>query len=785
MSRTIGIERCDTEGPTLRATTSAGDRCEQPRAALGGARPSRVWYFVRTQYLRTIASSALVAIAASALVAATIGCSGGGLDATVFPPPPATVVTVEVFPTAVSMESGATSQLTASAKDASGSLVSGRTVAWASDNAAIATVSGSGLVSGVSAGGPVRITATVDGTIGAAQVTVTPAPVASVTVTPSSASLMLGEAVMLTATLQDARGTSLTGRTVSWTSSNAAVATVSPLGLVTAVGAGGPVSITATSEGKSGVAQVTVTTAPLPVATVTVVPASLTLAVGVSSPLGATLRDANGNVLSGRPVAWSSGNNSIATVSTAGVVTGVSAGGPVTITATAQGQLGTAAITVTPGVSPQTTIVVNAAQQFQTMTGWEALAEIGQAECDPRAYQTYKSGVLDRAANEIGINRIRLGLRNGLENPVDQFVPFKAGLLTFNQWKVSWFQVVNDNADPFVINPAGFTWGYLDYTMDELVVPLRQRLAARGENLWLNVSYTGANTGDLHRDTPAEYAEFVLAAFQHIQSKYGFVPNSLEIINEPNLGTWNATHVGQALVAAKQRLNQSGFFPEFVGPSASTVGASISFFDAMVLLPGVPQALNEIAYHRYSSIPTTGQLQGLAQRATQRGMRTAMLEHGGSGYEDLHADLTLANVSAWQQFGLAFCGDRDIGGSYFAIYGAALGSNSPNVLTGERTKYLRQYFRYVGLGAVRVGATSTDPQFAPVAFRNLNGKYVVVVKATAAGTFGVGGLPAGTYGIDYTIAGTYAQALPDVTIASGGVVGGTIPGVGVMTIFAR
>ena len=163
------------------------------------------------------------------------------------------------------------------------------------------------------------------------------------------------------------------------------------------------------------------------------------------------------------------------------------------------------------------------------MTGWEALAEIGQAECDPRAYQTYKSGVLDRAANELGINRIRLGLRNGYENPVDQFIPFKAGQLTFNQWKVSWFQVVNDNNDPFVINPAGFNWGYLDYTIDELVVPLKQRLAARGEGFWLNLSYTGANTGDLHRDTPEEYAEFVLAAFQHLQTRYGWVPNSLEI----------------------------------------------------------------------------------------------------------------------------------------------------------------------------------------------------------------------------------------------------------------
>src|SRR5205814_4107300 len=52
-------------------------------------------------------------------------------------------------------------------------------------------------------------------------------------------------------------GNVLTGRTISWTSSNAAVATVSGTGLVSGVAAGSA-TITATSEGRSGQAQVTV-----------------------------------------------------------------------------------------------------------------------------------------------------------------------------------------------------------------------------------------------------------------------------------------------------------------------------------------------------------------------------------------------------------------------------------------------------------------------------------------------------------------------------------------------
>jgi hypothetical protein len=83
-----------------------------------------------------------------------------------------------------------------------------------------------------------------------------------VTVILASQSLSAGKSTQATATLKDANGATLTGRTVTWASNNTAVATVSGTGLVTAV-AVGSAQITATSEGQSGSASLTVS-APAP-----------------------------------------------------------------------------------------------------------------------------------------------------------------------------------------------------------------------------------------------------------------------------------------------------------------------------------------------------------------------------------------------------------------------------------------------------------------------------------------------------------------------------------------
>src|SRR5439155_9492680 len=125
-----------------------------------------------------------------------------------------------------------TVQLTATPQDANGNPLRGRTVTWATSNAGVGTVSSTGLVTGVAAG-TATITATSEGKSGAATDTVTPTPVAAVVVSPASASEAVGQTEQLTATPQDANGNPLSGRTVTWATSNAGAATVSSTGLVT------------------------------------------------------------------------------------------------------------------------------------------------------------------------------------------------------------------------------------------------------------------------------------------------------------------------------------------------------------------------------------------------------------------------------------------------------------------------------------------------------------------------------------------------------------------------
>ncbi len=218
--------------------------------------------------------------------------------------------------------------------------------------------------------GKVKVVATGNpgGTSDTAVVTVTPAPVASVTLNPTSTTVLVGQTAQLSATTTDSVGNVLSGRTVTWVSSNASVAAVSAVGLVTGVGLGSA-TITATSEGQSNTASVTVTN--VPVASVSVTPASATLQVGQTVQLTATPRDSNGNALSGRVVTWSSSTPSVATVSGGGLVTGVAAGSS-TITAASEGKSGTASVAVTAAptlvriiLSPDTaTVYVGKTKQF-------------------------------------------------------------------------------------------------------------------------------------------------------------------------------------------------------------------------------------------------------------------------------------------------------------------------------------------------------------------------------------------------------------------------------------
>src|SRR6266566_2282495 len=291
------------------------------------------------------------------------------------------VASVSVSPASASVLLTQTVQLTATTLDSTGAVLTGRTVTWSSNNGAVATVSGSGVVTGSAVGtatitatsegksgsatitvstvsvatvtsgglvtgvaaGTATMTATSEGKSGTSAITVTFVPVSTVTVTPASANLAVGQTVQLTATPKDANGNTLTGRTITWATSNASVATVTTSGSVKGVTAGSA-TITATSEGQSGSSAISVRI--VPVATVAVSPASASVQVGGTVQLTAVTKDSAGNTLTGRTITWASSNSTVATVSTTGLVSGLLIGSA-TITATSEAKSGSSAITVT------------------------------------------------------------------------------------------------------------------------------------------------------------------------------------------------------------------------------------------------------------------------------------------------------------------------------------------------------------------------------------------------------------------------------------------------------
>jgi LmbE family N-acetylglucosaminyl deacetylase len=267
---------------------------------------------------------------------------------------PIPVATVTVALASASVFVGQTAQATATTRDAGGNVLTGRTVTWSSSNPAVGTVDVNGLVTTLAVGSTV-VTATCEGRTGTATLTTQPIPVATVTVALASAGIIVGQTTQGTATTRDTGGNVLTGRTVTWSSSNPAVATVDGNGRVTALAVGSTV-VTATCEGRTGSATLTVT--PPPVHSVLVALDSVRVTVGSTTQARATTLDPWGNVLTGRRVTWGTSNGAVATVSGSGLVTTRGAG-YVSITATSESITGSGTLSVaSPGSKSRTILVI-------------------------------------------------------------------------------------------------------------------------------------------------------------------------------------------------------------------------------------------------------------------------------------------------------------------------------------------------------------------------------------------------------------------------------------------
>ena len=458
-------------------------------------------------------------------------------------------------------------------------------------------------------------------------------------------------------------------------------------------------------------------------------------------------------------------------------------------------------------------ITVEPAKTHQVMNGWEATARLWEVNKAEDRYDgswlPLSDQIFDRLVNELGINRIRLEIKSGAENPVDYWAKFESGAIGYKEYKRHYYEKINDDPDPNHVNPAGIQFSGVDYQVEKIVLPLKQRLDAKGEKLFVNFNYVDFGQTELkgnlsHARQPAEYAELIHAAFVHLKSKYGLVPDALEIILEPdNSDDWRGRQIGEAIRAVSARLKADGFSPQIIAPSTAAAGKAPAYIDEMMAVPGVPSLVSTLSYHRYdrpkprtvTSIAERARalgvsnglvdrlvpVPGIAERARSRRLSTAMLEHLEGDAAELHEDLTVGQVSAWQQYSIAMKSvgrTPDDAGDYYI--GDFADPKAPVIRISKRSRGLAHYFRYVRLGATRIEARSSDDAIKPTAFRNADGTFVVVLASHEAGPMSVRGLPAGRYIVSYSTEQETARELPP--IISDGTIGVRLPAAGIMTI---
>ena len=288
----------------------------------------------------------------------TITASYGGISAsTTLTVTPTTLLSLAVTPTNPTIGKGTSRQFIATGTYSDSTTQDlTNTVTWSSSNTGVATISnaaGSKGSASAAAAGSTTITA-ISGSISASTtLTVTPATLVALSVTPANPAIAKGTSRQFTATgtYSDSTTQNLTN-TVTWSSSNTGVATISNAagskGLASAAAAG---STTITAISGSISASTTLTVSPATLVSLAVTPTSPAIGVGSNQQLTATgtYSDSSTQNLT-NTVTWSSSNTGVATISNAAGSKGLAsaaAAGSTTITAISGSISGTAALTVT------------------------------------------------------------------------------------------------------------------------------------------------------------------------------------------------------------------------------------------------------------------------------------------------------------------------------------------------------------------------------------------------------------------------------------------------------
>ena len=340
--------------------------------------------------------------------------SGTGTGSGSGSPPPPTLQSISVSPTTASVTVGKTLQFAASGHFSDGStqaLSSGLT--WSSSNAD-ASVSATGVATGMAPG-----TATISASQGtmisnAAALTVAalPATLTSITLSPTSASVVVGSTQQFSATGHFSDGSTQALTTGLTWSSSSADATVSATGLAAGVAAG-PATITVAqgSVVSAGVV-LTVTAAPVTLSSITLSPSTASVTVGKTQQFAATGHFSDGTTQTlTTGLTWGA-SDADASVSATGLATGVAAGSA-TITAK-QGSVTSAGAALTVTAAPVTLTSITVAPASVSISAGKTLQFTATGNFSDGSTQDLTSTATWKSSNTADATVSVTGLASGV-----------------------------------------------------------------------------------------------------------------------------------------------------------------------------------------------------------------------------------------------------------------------------------------------------------------------------------------------------------------------------------
>lgn len=419
--------------------------------------------------------------------------------------------------------------------------------------------------------------------------------------------------------------------------------------------------------------------------------------------------------------------------------------------------LASTALTCSTAVPAAGTIAIDPQVTHQTMAGWETTGRLWQfdkaADRFNPQWEQYADQIFEQLVNDVGINRFRLEALSGIENPVDYWSKFSSNEIGYSEFRQHFYEKINDDTNAQSANSANFQFGYMDYIVEKMLLPIKQKVEANGEKLYINLNYVDFKWTDLrgnleHAQSPEEYAEFVLACFNHLKTKYGIIPDAFELILEAdNTLHWTGTNIGQGLLVVQQRLSAAGYNPEFIAPSTAQAAQAIPYFNQLIAVAGVSEILTTLSYHRYDASVSPRLLTDIAAIAKNWNLSTGMLEHVGGNATELFEDLTIGQISSWQQYGIATNLEDNNGGYYLKVN--LDDTDNPTIYLDYRAAQLSMVFKYVRQGAKRLSAKTDLSGVIPAAFRNIDNTTVLSMQALVDSQVEITGLPGGNYRVTH------------------------------------